>query len=582
MQYMQILRKNSLIIFTLIFIVLLLANTAFFFYHKNVVDQYSALLQEKEKIEMEEGVWKKSGYENKNTTNVVTVDPADLRQKERDVESTAAVVAVLQAILAISGVPLLLSIILSLRRNQSRLSNLTHEIEDSTRKYVFNSLEEPDYNEDNVKSHLLTNLKKASDFIKAVAAGNYDIQWEGMNDINREANQESIAGELIQMRDHMKHVKQQDEIRIWTTEGLSKFGEIIRKHQDDFDKLSENLILNVVKYIGAKVGGLFIVEEDEREQKYLHLKATYAYDRKKFLEKRIEIGEGLVGQSYIEGLTIHLTDVPDKYISITSGLGDANPSSLLVVPLKTNDKIEGVLEVASLKKFQPHEIEFVERLGELLASSIVTVRNAEKTLYLLQTSQEQSEEMRAQEEEMRQNMEELEATQEQMNRTLAEMASLKESLEKEKYLLDSLMDNIPDSIYFKDHRSQFIRVSKYLASHLNTTVEELIGKSDFDFQDKTHAQQAFDDEQNIMRTREPKIDYVEQENATTWVSTTKMPLINSHGTVVGTFGISRDVSKTKLLEQDVVNNEKSLREEKKRYEERIRTLEEKLKAYEKG
>ena len=183
---------------------------------------------------------------------------------------------------------------------------------------------------------------------------------------------------------------------------------------------------------------------------------------------------------------------------------------------------------------------------------------------------------------MRQNMEELEATQEQMNRTLSEMAALKESLEKEKYLLDSLMDNIPDSIYFKDQRSQFLRVSKYLAKHLNTTVDQMIGKSDFDFQDKKHAQHAYDDEQNIMNTRQPKIDYVEQENETTWVSTTKMPLINTQGTVVGTFGISRDVSKTKLLEQDVINNERNLKEEKKRYEERIRSLEEKLKAYEQG
>ncbi|HYI76682.1 MAG TPA: PAS domain-containing protein, partial [Chryseolinea sp.] len=292
-------------------------------------------------------------------------------------------------------------------------------------------------------------------------------------------------------------------------------------------------------------------------------------------------GEGLIGQCYLEAQTIYMAKVPNNYLTITSGLGGANPSSLLVIPLRTNDKIEGVLELASLKPFKPHEIEFLEKLGELLASSIITVRTGEKTSKLLQVSQEQAEEMRAQEEEMRQNMEELEATQEQMNRTVAELGTLKASLEKEKYLLDSLMDNIPDAIYFKDRDSKFIRVSKYLASHFSGNVEALIGKSDFDFQDKGRAQEAFDDELNIMTTRRPKIDYIEKEVMTDgsehWVSTTKMPLINSKGEVVGTFGISRDVTRLKKLENDVLNKDRSLEAERQQYQDKIKTLENQLK-----
>jgi PAS domain S-box-containing protein len=255
-----------------------------------------------------------------------------------------------------------------------------------------------------------------------------------------------------------------------------------------------------------------------------------------------------------------------------------------VIPLKTNEKIEGVLELASFKTFKPHEIEFLEKLGELLASSIVSVRSGEKTNQLLAVSQEQTEEMRAQEEEMRQNMEELEATQEQMHRTVEELATLKGNLEKEKYLLDSLMDNIPDAIYFKDRVSKFLRVSKYLAGHFSGNVDELIGKSDFDFQDRSRAQQAFDDEKNIMDTRKPKIDYIEKEVMTDgsehWVSTTKMPLINARGEVVGTFGISRDVTKLKKLEQAVEHKDRSLAEEKISYEEKIKSLEARIKTLE--
>lgn len=577
---MQFLRKRSLILLTCLFAALVIIHTAVVFYHKNVSDDYAALLQEKAR---EDAVIPAENVKAADDEILIeSADPSLISEKEQAMKSSLTAITYLQVLLVLTGLPLLFTMVTRLRQYSSKLKSLTHEIEDSNRKYVFNALDQANYNEEEVKSRLIANLGKGVDFIKAISAGNYDIQWDGMSDANRAANAESIAGELIRMRDHMKEVKQQDELRIWATEGLSKFGEIIRNNQDNFDKLSESLISNVVKYVGAKVGGLFILEEDEGGTQYLQLKASYAYDRKKFLTKRIELGEGLVGQSYLEGQTIHLADVPDKYVSITSGLGDSNPDSLLVVPLKTNDKIEGVLELASLKKFMPHEIGFIEKLGELLASSIVTVRTGEKTTQLLQISQEQSEEMRAQEEEMRQNMEELEATQEQMNRTLAEMGVLKENLEKEKYLLDSLMDNIPDSIYFKDHQSRFIRVSKYLADRLNATVEKLIGKSDFDFQDKAHAQHAYDDEQHIMNTREPKIDYVEQESATQWVSTTKMPLINAQGTVVGTFGISRDVSKLKNLEVEIREKEKNLRDEKQRYEDKIKMLEDKLKSYEKG
>ena len=139
-------------------------------------------------------------------------------------------------------------------------------------------------------------------------------------------------------------------------------------------------------------------------------------------------------------------------------------------------------------------------------------------------------------------------------RVAQELAALRENLEKEKYYLDSLMDNMPDAIYFKDKDSRLLRVSKYMANRFNSQMEELIGKTDFDFQDETHARDAFEDEQNIQRTRVPKIDYIEKElkkdGTESWITTTKMPLVNAKGEVVGTFGMSRDITKVKMLEAE--------------------------------
>ncbi|MEO7922249.1 MAG: PAS domain-containing sensor histidine kinase [Chitinophagaceae bacterium] len=132
------------------------------------------------------------------------------------------------------------------------------------------------------------------------------------------------------------------------------------------------------------------------------------------------------------------------------------------------------------------------------------------------------------------------------------LKELNENLEKEKYFLDILMNNMPDSIYFKDQDSKFLRVSKFMANKFGTTVTDIVGKSDFDFHNTSHATLALKDEKEIQKTKIPKIDYIEQikkNGEERWLSSTKMPLINSREEVVGTFGMSRDITTLKNLEK---------------------------------
>jgi putative methionine-R-sulfoxide reductase with GAF domain len=264
-------------------------------------------------------------------------------------------------------------------------------------------------------------VEKLSDFIEAVSAGNYSIEIDSTD---------ALSAKLNAMRDKLKYNAEEDSRRNWATSGLAQIGDILRA-SDNTRELYDNIVKFVVKYTKSNQAGLFLLNDDDENKPYLELIAAYAFERKKFIEKRIDFGQGLVGQCYLEGQRIYLTQVPPDYVQITSGLGDANPRSLLIVPMKVNEKTYGVIEIASFQAFQDHEIELVEKFAESIASTVSSVKINESTRILLEKTQQQAEEMRSQEEEMRQNMEELSATQEEMLRKEREYINRISDLEQQ-------------------------------------------------------------------------------------------------------------------------------------------------------
>jgi CHASE3 domain sensor protein len=324
---------------------------------------------------------------------------------------------IFQALLFIITIPTLIGVIVKIRRDARNRKKLLSDFEQNNREYIFDSgaalsADDPKV----IIQSSIKNMKRASAFIKDIAAGNYAATWEGLNNQNANLNQDNLAGDLIKMRDQMKKVKELDEKRIWSTEGLAKFSDVARNNQNNIEKLSNEVIRFLTKHLKAQQGSLFVLNDDVGEEHHLDLAACYAFDKKKFVDRKIDIGSGIVGQAFMEGSTILMTDVPKNYISITSGLGDATPTCVIIVPMKYNDRVEAVLELASFTKFEQHEVEFLEKAGEVIASSIYATKTNERTAKLLKETQEQAEALKSQEEELRQNMEELQATQEDIMR----------------------------------------------------------------------------------------------------------------------------------------------------------------------
>lgn len=248
----------------------------------------------------------------------------------------------------------------------------------------------------------------------------------------RNLEMEEQQSQLMKTLEENKKVNEAEEKRNWISSGISQISNVLRGEINQ--ELYQRVVTAIVKFMKVNQVGIYSVEEDEErdeEQLYIEMKSCYAYDRIKYLKRKIEIGEGLIGQCYLEREPIYLKEVPESYINITSGLGDSNPRCVMIVPLIHEENVEGLLEIASFKELEDHERTFVQQLSETLASFIASNRINVRTKMLLEQSQMQSEQMRAQEEEMRQNMEEMQATQEEIHRKEKEYIARIEELESE-------------------------------------------------------------------------------------------------------------------------------------------------------
>ncbi|UCH14042.1 MAG: GAF domain-containing protein [Bacteroidales bacterium] len=313
-----------------------------------------------------------------------------------------------------------------------------------------------------------------------VLANNCKVKMKYAHDLNEGlldtkidilSEDDLLGKELIQLHENIqKSVEEQKKYnedntrRRYINEGLARFAEILRINSNNIEKLSDIFIKEIVKYLNALQGGLFLVKNQDEENKTLELKSAFAYDRKKYIDKEILMGEGLIGTCAIEKKTIIMTEIPEEYISITSGLGDTPPGNIILLPVIQEDTVFGVIEIASLNQFQKHEIEFGEQVAASLASTVTTASNNEKTSQLLAKSQVQAQEMLEQEEEMRQNMEELKATQEESVRREEEykgiIGAVKESVFTVEYDLEGKITDINEK----------------LLTFLGKTKKELIGK----------------------------------------------------------------------------------------------------------
>jgi PAS domain-containing protein len=425
-------------------------------------------------------------------------------------------------------------------------------------------------------NEILEQLKDATDFVGAIGEGKLDFDYKNL-DNQYAQGKNKLADSLIAMQTRLKDMNLEEQRRQWANEGLTKFVDILRSSNNDIHLLGDRIISALVQYTGSNQGGLYVLNDEDENNKYLEMISLFAFDNKKFGNQKIKLGEGILGQTFLEKETTVLNELPDEYIRITSGLGDANPRALVIVPLKVDKDVYGIVELASFKNYQEYEIQFVEKLAETIASTLASVRVAQKNMDLIEQFQQQTEQMRAQEEEMRQNMEELQATQEEMARKeraqskqlqsvqgseedlknkIAEIGHLKEQIQlesgarlelSEKFKKDiiEILNQIPAKIFLKDAKGNLILCNNAVADDYNLPLEKIIGTHDRDHFDPEQVKIWEAQEAEIKR--EGKKTFVQEQRLdgkVRYFSTTKMPFVIHHLNQTGLMGFQMDITDT--------------------------------------
>jgi PAS domain S-box-containing protein len=395
------------------------------------------------------------------------------------------------------------------------------------------------------ESHRLAKVLK---FINNLREGN-------LNNIELVAeDQDQLSKSLLKLRDYLiSSNKEQEKRRIeeeqrnWVTQGLAQFAEILRKNNDNLEELSYNIISYMVNYLKINQGGVYLLNNSKKD-KFFELTACIAFDRKKFSDKVIQCDEGLIGRCAIEKDTIYMTDVPNDYITITSGLGQSNPSAILIVPLKVNEEIYGVIELASFSEFQPFEIEFVERTAESIASTISSVQINIQTTKLLRETQIQAEKMSQQEEELRQNLEEMQATQEESDRREVEMKGILEAIDNSAISCEFATDGSLISV-----NQLFLQTFKYLP-------EEIEGQNlkIFFFQDDLDELGKILTDLKNGHNFKGRVRRRTKQGEEIYLLTTYTPVIDNEGDIIKILSLENDITEQVAMEEQMKRSKDEL------------------------
>ena len=247
----------------------------------------------------------------------------------------------------------------------------------------------------------------------------------------------------------------------WTKSGQAEMAHVM-SGGSGLDELSNRIISALVKYLGGSVGVIYLANDEDTITQV----GSYAFSSHKYASKTIKAGEGTVGQAIQDANTIKLSGLPEGYITINSGLGEAAPQHLIVVPIKLEGSVIGAVEIGSFEPFSALQVDFIELVADAIAIAINTAQDQEMLRDLLGESQSKSEQLQAQQEELRSSNDELYDKTESLKKQKSKIEAINVSIRHAQLELKAKAHELELSSTYK---SQFLaNMSHELRTPLNS------------------------------------------------------------------------------------------------------------------
>ncbi|HEX6573898.1 MAG TPA: HAMP domain-containing protein [Gemmatimonadaceae bacterium] len=264
----------------------------------------------------------------------------------------------------------------------------------------------------------------------------------GQITVETQGELDELKNNLNQMIANLKDTTEKNTEQDWLKTNLAKFSRMMQG-QKDLEAVSKLIMSELTPLVSANYGAFYIMDNDENAP-VLKLIASYAYKERKNVANRFHLGEGLVGQSALEKKPILLTSVPDDYIRITSGLGEAAPRNILVLPVLFEGEVKAVIELASFLPFsQIHQI-FLDQLAESVGVVLNMISANMRTSELLEQSQQLTQELQSQSEELKRQQEELKKSNSELEAQTKSLRSSEELLRDQQVELQQVNEELEE------------------------------------------------------------------------------------------------------------------------------------------
>ena len=288
---------------------------------------------------------------------------------------------------------------------------------------------------------------------------------------------DTIANAINTLAATLARIREEDRLRDWFKNGMNELNTLMRGEQKT-KEMADKVLTFLAEYLKAGAGAFYTYDEKGPS---LLLSATYAFSRRKNSSDRFQLGEGLIGQSALEKRLICLTNIPPDYLQIGSALGESVPANIVALPLIHNDQLVAALELGTFAPFTDNELDFLNHATEGIAIGIGVAHSRQRINELLEQTQQQTEELRVQQEELQQTNVELEEktqilqeSEEKLRYQSEELQAINEELEENNQILEKQKVELDSSGKKVEAKARELAlVSKYKTEFLANMSHEL-------------------------------------------------------------------------------------------------------------